>query len=697
MLLSLVLVSSVYSIDFNIDFDHFTDVNYSGDNGGRADNIGQLKYFLTDSTNTPALRIQAGLHDLGMTSGNNLNCTFFDFGKNDYGHGIALGDIYPNLTGKEIQFERGWTNDIEVGLICRSKKEFRLQNGSEFIFDYFKHPLDDGGASSGMSIQFINLMDGVCGPKVCIGTQDDINGGSCGYWTATWCGGGYDGTNYATSGSNFSGSAGVKSVNVDMLNSGIFSNVLYNSYDAVLVNIRKWYNGEQMIIGDINITNLVFNISDNSLPYVNLTYNESDYCYNDSVSNPILTIDLDIDAYDTENDVIYYSNSVSESSVPLRSYDYEDKFCISAEIGCVNYPNDEVLAYEYLNNNCEINVPNFLESFNESKHNVKEWLDWQGKGRYMLELNGFCSETDKSFYLNLPNIYNDLRYTTDLYGVNDGDSFNLTFYSSSFTRLLDLFFEKNGTSTYVIDNLNNRELIDTWNNEYGKFDEIFFNVFTNTSTNNESVFAFMYDSTDFKQVKSVDGSIRYVGIVPRNQTRLYQLEFSFTGSGLLQNWKIEKPTEVNISSSAVYTMYVTDASHLGIDSDKYTLSIDLLSCDYVFEGVISPTGIIINPNKNPLDLIDSLLGQSYRYYFNTMGTNDLAKTFIWWIFFGLVIFFAFVTYSLDNVINMEVVFIASGGLCFFLSMLLQYSGHMVSFLIISALGITPAILRGMNE
>lgn len=671
ILLSLVLIFNVSSLDLIIDFDDFNNVNWTGNGVGRSDNFAQ--FYTTLTTYTPAQRLTAGQYPLGMTASNNFNCSFLDIGQNDYYHRLGISNSISNLTGKEFFADYGTTNNNDLVLICWTKQPFRLTNGTTIDFDYFKMSIYDNTNSSALQSTFITNTGSCAGGLV---IEDTIN-----YFNInSWCTSGVSGSGIARFDSDTDGweqEAGIYSNSYDLLNNGMGIINTETPYNYFVFKPYKWYGDDVQVFGDITITNLIFNITDNFLPYINISYNQS-ACFN--TSDDTLKLDLDIDSYDTEKDTIYYSTEV----VGLRDYDWEVSYNKNwYGIDLADYNN----LYDYWyqkEGQCNISLSNTIEN---DKHNLVVYNPLQ---KYALLLNGICSG-NKGYYINTFQSLRELQYGSRFYGLEDQERFNVTFYSFEEDKIASIRFERNNSQLYIYDVFDN----DKWLVEnYTMPNKIHFtltNVYNETNESTLVMFPF-YDDIPYYKVESDNTKYAfYIAVEIDSGTTLYQTNYFYAGNVLDFDWTTTKPTDVNLSSSTTYRLYTTDNIHKGI---SYTLTEEYISLDLCkYTG----GGIITSSDDDVFDLGDDIFGQHLRNYYNSMGTIEQAKSWLWWIFIGLLAFFGYASYKVSRTINFTATLLPASFLCFLMAFFLQSAGQVITFLIFSGLALTPPIVRGFLE
>lgn len=412
--------------------------------------------------------------------------------------------------------------------------------------------------------------------------------------------------------------------------------------------------------------------SNNALPIANFSLIST--CFNES--NPKAedywdknVIEFDISAYDTENDNILYGVSSLSKKDVIETVDYEDTV-LDFQFPNYDYKANTLSNYPYCN------FTYTREPNNEVR--VTSYLD-----KYMLELNGLCSGIDKGFIYKLPYTLYDLEYSTKVYGLTNLESFNFTLWDSlKSTKIVYLNFNVSGTRLNIYDyNSTNFVLIANVSNK-----ENF-----NFSISMLPTPVLTYENVNYSITKLSTYQINYIEIEPNNNVVFYQEEFSYSGSFTYPDLESSPPLNFTIHEPGFYDfyLYISDDKNTG-KYKRYYASTNVPTCEYY----IPP---ISEDENSPIGFVDDIIGPFFRNYYNDMGTINQAKTALWWLFIGLIIFFAIAEFQRANTLSLTGSVLPSALLCFMLSFFLNAIVQMIVFLIFIALSLIGPLRRGVTD
>lgn len=200
---------------------------------------------------------------------------------------------------------------------------------------------------------------------------------------------------------------------------------------------------DNLVISGIN--NYTEIPSNNTLPYLNniiSDYTKVDKCINTSQSNPVVYLNLDVNATDDEEDGIYYSIKTQNKKDVFKDVRYNSRNCFL--LFCSNSPLwNFYTSVVYRNGDCYYN-----KSTNIGNGDYINLVYYWFADKYLTRISDSCNGNSAyNYFIEYPldNVY----YSTDVYDFNNGDSFNLTLYTNGFQNVTTKlrFVNNNGNLT----------------------------------------------------------------------------------------------------------------------------------------------------------------------------------------------------------------------------------------------------------
>lgn len=469
-----------------------------------------------------------------------------------------------------------------------------------------------------------------------------------------------------------------KSIHLDLL---AFENET-QGIEEIFFSVRSYYTaGSNVSIWDLNFTN--FLNGTNQMPSLNLTVNSSYVCIEMNDTFPV-TINLDIDVSDYENDVIYYGETFSEINtsyfLDFTKYNANRLYGIQADF------------YEFEDNfesGCDISGAS-TDTTNEANHRLLKDIDAVGDETYVIDFNGDCTTTTNRDLINIfkTNSFS-FNYEVELSDLDDLEEFNMSIVgekldkSDNDMKLLFVVNNTNVTMTVLSSNGTKQEIF----NKDMNWDSFRLKIYNTYSLPNHYGFmltrssnGLAYDTIEYYTYISPANYGEYSGIVyeilPTNHIYINYVLNTLTHTTL--GWTTDKPTTITFNQPIFYhyLLYYSDDAHY---PEEYYIK------DMWFRVEQKKYCIDQESAKDIKANIERLIGNDFRGYFDYIGERDKAIKFVHFLFFGLVIFFNVSIYLSSRQFAVLMPVLISSIICFGFSMLLQAPLLMVEFMILFAL------------
>lgn len=469
-----------------------------------------------------------------------------------------LSSLYPSNTvkgsGEYIYINSA--NDYILNSVCIKDANTQLLHGRIGLFNY-----------SGQQIQIVNITNSSNNICAFFNTQNTTLKGN---------------TKYIIIADNF------ENIFKDYYNGGgdgvtvsypVYSNETYSPIkwemsisDCVGMITANGDNGCQnyteyfWIIRSLNLTESV-----NNLPYFeNISF--SNLCINENDTNA--NIKLNFSATDSENDTIYYSFSNYNVKTSTERVLFTNKF-----IGLTYVPN-----YDFLNNVVNPDNANCNISTDTQPYNMNEnYLQYQFTTlppQYYLYLQPACIG-DKKFDYRLKYPYENLVFSTDLGSLNNGDSFNLTFYTEGFSNITMRFKFQMLNNYLEIYDYYNTLILNRSPSKYPLFQVNAEKINSNTGdiiTIQDKDNKYYYDL--FERANNLSTS--FVEVSYNTNTDLLLGSFYYYGVADLPNYTTTNYYNLSVFNTGLYelSLRITDNSHMVFNQyneKKYSFNINY--CD----------------------------------------------------------------------------------------------------------------------
>lgn len=364
-----------------------------------------------------------------------------------------------------------------------------------------------------------------------------------------------------------------------------FNDLWFKDIKTIVVNPGVELGGvERAYIDNLVIGNFLNGTND--LPDYTVVFNETDesICINESGDQGIFY--FNINSTDSENDTLYYSSDVSLSSKKKKTVDF-------FKFGVNNlFSQNTVLVSDYSV------VADTIQPYNKNVCGIEDSLDafpisyWTSYTYYleniynidipvpMLYLNGYCNESEKSYYYTMNENYAYFNYSTRIHnlGINQ-TGFNISFYND---KLLNKIFElqvlSNGTKNNVYYN-------DTFLGGFSGGD--YLDIFLNIDVANNSYILNVGDNSVSSAYSGSLFSEYYASViktsVPDN-SQLFQEYFSYQGLYTTPDFSTQTPNNFTFYKVGTYliNIYVSDSANYNLGKyDTYTTYLTVNDCDLV--------------------------------------------------------------------------------------------------------------------
>lgn len=357
---------------------------------------------------------------------------------------------------------------------------------------------------------------------------------------------------------------------IDLGNASIPNDVYYGLAIGFLKGV---VSPDSIILGGYDLLNI--GNGTNLLPTGTFEFNKSTLCINKTDTNPSATFQILNDITDPEGDQIYYDTELLTNIKVNKTIDYNTVYCILGQ--CVNRPDYSFMSNVYYPTykTCivEDNRNNIYPIVNNSNHNL---LDSEN-GEYSLNMNGYCSGTDKSFYYDFEKSYDKLFYTSEFIGVFNNDLFNITLYDNSFLTdvvKLNVNVTNNNVNISYFDGNSFILLGNVTNTNY-----VNITIFFDTVTNNANVSL----NGNFFNVPLLNNNslVRFIGIRTKDNSILIQKQFTYGGINQDIDFTTGIPTGVTVHNTGTYEYSIsyTDAVNKPDYFNTQTLQFNVVSCD----------------------------------------------------------------------------------------------------------------------
>jgi hypothetical protein len=362
----------------------------------------------------------------------------------------------------------------------------------------------------------------------------------------------------------------------------------------------------------------IYTAYDNKMPFVNITSPKLTYCINSSEES--IEVKLNITAFDTEGDQIYYSTKAGDSINKSVKTTFTRRNCL---IGlCDITPNWQAIdnfVYPY-NDTCEINTNlwTFAFRFAFDLFNIE---DINGNERIMLAMENTCEKNDKSIYFKIPKPSKTFSSEVSIYDLNNGEALNISILDTELNKFIILGLEKSANITYFYNYNTTKSLIGSVENIEN------FKVVLNGQISqsygigiiNGTIpsFIFIKDGLNYFSVDNTYASLYSISNSDITTTYLDYIKIGYSVSDPI--FSTIPPNSINLAPGSNFiALYTTDSAHLG---ENY--NIDFLQID-VYESALCPDVTI---NEVNTDLFE---------YKNPNGLTGIAlkvNQFLWFIQF----------------------------------------------------------------
>lgn len=445
------------------------------------------------------------------------------------------------------------------------------------------------------------------------------------------------------------------------------------------------------------IRNLTFwlntNTTINEMPSVNLTFNES------CISNSTVHIDLNVTAFDKENDTIYYSLN----RTTMTSYQSDYTFTFDKQIGLpILYPvPDYSFVEEYYRNNYEVPIEE-TGIYNASMLNVMAMEKQQQGIRSMSQKgSGFGLElrntTDASLNKSVTFRYNNLitenyYLETGIASLDNNEVIRIELLDPAFNRQIAI--ELNNSNNYLyMSYLNSTSQTKIGNiSTNGNFQLFLIYALGNRFSLQLNTHNVSYDSgqilypfqTDFAQ--GLIAGIKYIRFYYTKASHVY-LEYLYT-EGLHNNFifTTTKPETFSVSEAGAqtFTLYYTDFPHLNSTYNRIDKSVNIVDCKYfVDKSFLSGD----NSKKfNILNAIKVTMGTALKDFLDRTGYYELGKSFLGWLWFFALLILILGEYAVIHKVDITFPLIITSIGCLFIAWLVDYTTLEIVFAIFLCFG-----------
>jgi len=424
----------------------------------------------------------------------------------------------------------------------------------------------------------------------------------------------------------------------------------------------------------------------NLLPSFNVTFNRTNLCIN-GTQNKI--VDIEIQAYDSESDTIYYAKDYRMD----KNYNKTIKYSKSDFTGLGIVKDYSSFANQYNDGTyCQVQKD---DNFNISKHNVLSYVydssDLFDKADYMLALDSVCSATNNEYIYKIDKSISNLFYYTELYGlIDNNEAFNLTFYSDDLEQLFRVRYEIDGTKTLIKYKNNTNQVLQLANYTTGTTEtpiELSVNTYSNGTT-----MLFAFNNNNYYSIRRLnDGLVKYIGLSVEDG-RIYQREFQLSGIASSLNFSVNPFNDFEVSRAGNYLLnyYVTDINHLNGGEYTYkSYNLYIPECKYFMSGVENTNDYgQIGRTFNLIAFLNTFFGVPFREYMSSVDTNNVLETILWWTYLVLFVGFAIGGLYLTGQLGLVIPLISSSAIMLILGLLSGLGSILISSIIGLVLGIT---------
>lgn len=334
--------------------------------------------------------------------------------------------------------------------------------------------------------------------------------------------------------------------------------------------IRQSVNVESGVIQDLGIGQIDFNnidLSENTLPETNISFNQGlTGCLNKSETQK--TFNVSVSSYDKENDTVLYSYLSYDYNYINKTIYYNKKNCIFFGL-CINYVPDDLFSnifYNGQNNSyCQVEKSDLLIFENPASYFSfrSQYLnDYGSDYELMLDLSSStCSISNKQFIYYFDNPINNLYYQTEVFDLQNGDTFNITYYNPGFTRIKTFtfwFLDNIGVvifDTYLNSSLNLTGFVNDYNTS-----SLWISIGNGQLTikQNENIALINYSNY-------VNDSVKYIGLDIYPTTTIKQRGFTFAGLNRALSFSSQKPNNITFYQTGLFEVdyFITDDYHEG--------------------------------------------------------------------------------------------------------------------------------------
>lgn len=451
---------------------------------------------------------------------------------------------------------------------------------------------------------------------------------------------------------------------------------------------NTWMSVFYEVVSDTtgSIDNIRFTADDslNTFPNINLTFDDTIKCMNDTDDSVIFDVNLTV--ADDEGDTIYYGSTVGERNI-TESLD----FVKYSFLGTVADYSDLKDFYAY----CDIDR-NDLQGliYDDKYHNDIYMKDIFGYDDHMIEINGNCHETNNSLKKKLQSVTDTGSFQLQLYDFDSWEEINVTLFninpSDYFMRLM---IRKDNLSNYNLTAINpdgTYYQVLNFTSPLSSFKLIFTNTADNIG-NWSYIVQYSELGLSWDTYAQGEASIAYdteqftdIEFKPLPGTKAY---LAYYYEGLVKetfSWTTVKPTSQTIYAPGVYKykVYVTDDVHL---NDDYVTEYEWIKVEKCVFSI------------PPID-DDILVGfwdvwtTSFQDFISVIGT-DVAETVLWLVFVLLTLAGIISYFMATNTINISIPVLLSSLFCLIISASLDFTLHTTTFLILIALTLAAPVLR----
>lgn len=424
----------------------------------------------------------------------------------------------------------------------------------------------------------------------------------------------------------------------------------------------------------------------NLLPYFNVSVDDPYRCILLNDTFPYI-IELNWSTYDKESDTILYGTGI-------RNYQTQES------IDFTTWDNEFNIYLDYTDLlNFDASCGIFLvETTNESRHKAVQGYDEVNDPAYLLNLNGDCTNTDKTVthIWKAPSI--SFNYDVGINDLDSGEELNISVLSST--------LEKGDYEFIITLNRTNSDFdFDILLNNGSKY-----NLYNFTSTKSDFRFS-MFNTVDngdiygFKFYYSNNGisldTTTYVNDVQiSNPLGEYKGTLYSIGSGddvylssiynnLFQyniTWSSTQPSNVTFYRPMYKEIrfYVSDDAHSTSEYNYESVFVSVVQEDYCYDPI------------NVEDDINLIIGNSFKGYFDFIGQRDKAITFLYVFFVLLFVFFIVMTYLANHTISILIPLVLSSVISLIFAVLLNSGIQIISFIITGMIGVAGLVNNSHN-